>query len=154
MAIKTTKVMAVVEMESFCSTPMPSYLEPLSRIQLPDQNKLTEISYEVINMTERFTTDFQEFKASNADRIDKIECLIWENVMVHDTVQTEDMKQQVKLLQNDRLRMESESLLKVYDLLSVQQTNTREINDNTENSITVKATGKSKKTKLNHQQGH
>ena len=50
--------------------------------------------------------------------------------------------------------MESESLLKVYDLLSVHQINTREINDNTENFMTVKETGKNKKTKLNHQQGH
>ena len=35
--------------------------------------------------------------------------------MGHDTVQTEDIKQQVELLQNEnnRLRMESESLLKV-----------------------------------------
>ena len=42
--------------------------------------------------TEHFATDFQEFKASTAERIDKIERLIWENVMRHDTVQTEDMK--------------------------------------------------------------
>ena len=41
--------------------------------------------------------------------IDKIERLIWENVMEHDTVQTKDMKQ-VELLQNEtnRLRMEPE----------------------------------------------
>ena len=38
--------------------------------------------------------------------------------------------------------MESESLLKVTELLSVQQINTREINDNRENFITVKETGK------------
>ena len=50
--------------------------------------------------------------------------------------------------------MESESLLKVIELLSVQQINTREINDNTENFITVKETGKNKKTKLKHQQDH
>ena len=43
-------------------------------------------------------------------------------------------------------------LLKVIDLLSVQQINTHEANDNTENSITVKGTGKNKKIKLNHQQ--
>ena len=133
---------------------MPSFLEPPARIQSSDKNELTEISYEVNNVTEHFATDFQEFKASNAERIDKIERLTWENVMVHDTVPTEDMKQQAELLQNDRFRMESESLLKVYDLLSVHQINTREINDNTENFMTVKETGKNKKTKLNHQQGH
>ena len=48
--------------------------------------------------------------------------------------------------------MESESLLKVIVLLSVQQINTHEANDNTENFITVKGTGKNKKIKLNHQQ--
>ena len=42
--------------------------------------------------TEHFATDFQEFKASTAERIDKIERLIWSNVRGHDTVQTEDMK--------------------------------------------------------------
>ena len=47
--------------------------------------------------------------------------------------------------------MKSESLLKVIELLSVQQINTHEANDNTEN-ITVKETGKNKKIKLNHQQ--
>ena len=41
------------------------------------------------------------------------------------------MKQQVELLENEnsRLRIESESLLKVTKLLSVQQKNTREINN-------------------------
>ena len=55
------------------------------------------------------------------------------------------MKQQVKLLQNESniLRMELESLLKVTELLSVQQKN-----------ITVKETGKSNKSKLNHQQDY
>ena len=43
-------------------------------------------------------------------------------------------------------------MLKVIELLSVQQINTREINDNTENFITVKETGNNNKTKLNHQQ--
>ena len=43
--------------------------------------------------------------------------------------------------------MESESLLKIIELLSVKQINPREINDNTE-------TGKNKKTKLNHQQDY
>ena len=102
---------------------------------------------------EHFVTDFQEFKASTAERIDKIERLLWENVTGHDTVQTEYIKQQEELLQNEnnRLRMESESLLKVIELLSVQQINTHEANDNTEN-ITVKETGKNKKIKLNHQQ--
>ena len=52
------------------------------------------------------------------------------------------MKQQVGLLQNEdnRLRKESESLLKIIELLSVQQLITREINDNTENVRTVKKT--------------
>ena len=67
--------MVVVEMES--------------RIQSPDQNELTEITYK---MTKYFPTDFQEFKANTAEKIDKIACLIWENVMGYDTVQTEDMK--------------------------------------------------------------
>ena len=53
-----------------------------------------------------------EFKASTAERIDKIEHLIWENVMGHDTVKTKNMKQQVELLQNENsiLQMESKSL--------------------------------------------
>ena len=50
--------------------------------------------------------------------------------------------------------MESESLLKVIELLLVQQTNTREVNDNTENFIAVKETNKIKKTKLNHQHNY
>ena len=76
----------------------------------------------MVNVTEHFASDFQEFKASTAERINKIERLIWENVIGHDTVQTEDMKQQVELLkkENNRLRMESESLLKAIELLSVQ----------------------------------
>ena len=71
--------------------------------------------------------------------------------MGHDT---EYIKQQVELLQNEnnRLRMESESLLKVIELLSVQQINTHEANSNTDNFITVKETGKNNKIKLNHQQ--
>ena len=65
--------------------------------------------------------------------------------MGHDT---EYIKQQVELLQNEnnRLRMESESLLKVIELLSVQQINTHEANDNTENFITVKETVKTRKS--------
>ena len=53
-------------------------------------------------------------RASTAKRIDKIECLLGENVTGHDTVQTEYIKQQVELLinENNRLRMEPESLLK------------------------------------------
>ena len=128
---------------------MPSFLETPSRIQSADQNELTEIAYdEMINVMEHFVTDFQEFKASTAERIDKIERLLWENVTGHDTVQTEYIKQQEELLQNEnnRLRMESESLLKVIELLSVQQINTHEANDNTENFITVKETVKTRKS--------
>ena len=65
--IKTTKVMAVVEMESLFSTPMPSFLETPSIIQSVDQKELTEIAYEMINVMEHFVTDFQEFKASRKD---------------------------------------------------------------------------------------
>ena len=47
--------------------------------------------------------------------------------MRHNTVQTEDMKQQVELLQygNNGLRIISECLLKIIELLPVQQINTR-----------------------------
>ena len=135
------------------STPMPSFFETPLRIQSADQNELTEIAYEMINVMEHLVTDFQEFKASTGDRIDEIELLSWENVMGHDTVQTEYIKQQVEFLQNEknRLRMESESLLKVIDMLSVQQINTHEANNNTENFTTVTETGKNKRIKLNHQ---
>ena len=110
----------------------------------------------MINVTEHFATHFQEFKASTTERIDNIEGLIWENVMGHDTVQAEYMKQQVKLLQNEnnKLRMETESSRKVLELLSVQQINTREINGNTGNLVVVKETGKNKKTKLRDQQDY
>ena len=56
--------------------------------------------------------------------------------------QQADMKQQAELLQTEtnRLRMELESSLKLTELLSVQQINTREINGNTENFKTVKET--------------
>ena len=56
--------------------------------------------------------------------------------------QQADMKQQAELLQTEtnRLRMELESSLKVTELSSVQQINTREINGNTENFKTVKET--------------
>ena len=141
--------MTVVELELLFSTPMLSFLEIPLRIQSADQNELTEIIYEIINVMERFATDFQELKASTAERIDKAERLIWENVVRHDTVQTENMKQQVHFLQNEnnRLRAESESLPEVIELLSVQQINTRKINDNTENFTTVKKkTVKTRKT--------
>ena len=74
--------------------------------------------------------------------------------IVGNTVQTEYIKQQADFLQdeNNRLRIESQSLLKVIELSSVQQINTHEANDNTGNFITVKETGKSKKIKLNHEQ--
>ena len=64
----------------------------------------------------------------------------WKNVIEHDT---EYIKQQVELLQNEnnRLRMESESLIKVIELLSVQQINTHEANNSTNDFITVKETG-------------
>ena len=141
-------------MESLFSTPTTSFLERRPRFQSANQNKLTEIAYEMINVMEHFVTDLQEFKASTAERIDKIERLLCKNVMGYDLVPTEDMKQQAELLQNEnsRLRIESESLLIVIELLSVQQINTREIKDNTENFIAVKETSKNKQTKLNHQQ--
>ena len=46
-----------------------------------------------------FVTDFQEFKLSTAERIDKIKLLLWENVTGHDIVRAEYIKQQVELLQ-------------------------------------------------------
>ena len=132
--------MAVAEMESLFSTPVPSFLETPPRIQSADQNELTKIASEIINVMEDFVTDFQEFKASIAERIDKIERLLQENVTGHDGVQTEYIKQKVELLQNEinRLRMESESLLKVIQLLSVRQINNHEANENKEYFITVK----------------
>ena len=63
--------MAVVEIESLLSTPLPSFLETPSRIQSADRNELTEIAYEIINVMEHFVTDFQEFKTSTAERINK-----------------------------------------------------------------------------------
>ena len=59
--IEATGVMAVVEMESVFSTPMPSFLETPPRIQSADQNQLTQIVYKIINIMEHFVTDFQEF---------------------------------------------------------------------------------------------
>ena len=112
--------MAVVKTESLFFTPMPSLLEKPSRIQSADQNELTEIAYDMIDLAEDFATDFQEFKTITAERI---EPLIWENFTGHDTVQTIHMKQQVELLQNEsiRLRMKSESLLKVTEFLSAEK---------------------------------
>ena len=94
----------------------------------------------MISVTENFATDFQEFKASTAERIDKIVHLIWENVMGNDTVQAKDIKQQKELLQNEikQTQTESPALLKVIELLLVQQINTQKIDDNTEKIITVK----------------
>ena len=62
----------------------------------------------------------------------------------HDTVKTEEMKQQVELLQNEksRLRIESKFLLKVTEMLSVQQINIHDINKNTENFKAAKETRK------------
>ena len=70
--------------------------------------------------------------------------------MGHDTVQTEELLQN----ENNTLRMESESLLKVIELLSAQQINTCKINGNIDNFMKVKETSKNKKTKLNHQQDY
>ena len=50
--------------------------------------------------------------------------------------------------------MESECILKLVELRPVREINSREINDNTENFIAVKETGKNRKTKLNHQQDY
>ena len=105
--------MTAVKMEWLFYTSMPSVMEIRLRILSAGQNNLTEITYEMINVTEHFANNFQEFKTSIVESIDKIEHLILENVSGHDTVQTEDMKQQVDLLENEnnRLRMESESLV-------------------------------------------
>ena len=51
--------MAVVEIELLFSTPMPPFIETPSRIQSADQNKLTGIAYEMINVMDHFVTDFQ-----------------------------------------------------------------------------------------------
>ena len=81
-------------MESLFSTPMPSFVETPPRIQSAGQNELTEMAF-----TKHFVTDFQEFKPSTAERIDKIKLLLWENVTGHDIVRAEYIKQQVELLQ-------------------------------------------------------
>ena len=59
-------------MESLFSTLMSSFLEAPLRIQLADQNELTEIAYKMINVMEHFKTDFQEFKAIIAEAIDNV----------------------------------------------------------------------------------
>ena len=111
----------------------------------------------MINVTEHFATDFQELKSSSTERIDKIERLILENVAEYETkdmkheVKTKDMKQQIELFQNghNRLKVETESLFKVIELLSAHQINIRKINGSTE-KIIVKEAGRGKKNKLNH----
>ena len=69
--------MAVVEMELLFSMLILSFLETPLKIQSADQNEFTEIASEIINVTEHFETDFLECKANTAERIDKIERLIW-----------------------------------------------------------------------------
>ena len=131
-----------------------------SRIQSADQNELTEIAYKKINVTKHFASDFQEFKASTTEGIDKIERLTLEestpqngqthwsnsplptnclsvfdhfmwlalkglilgNFTEYETVKTKNMKQQEEFIENEnnRLKMEVESLLKANELLSVQ----------------------------------
>ena len=73
--------MEVAEMESLFSTPMSSFLETPSRIQSADQ-KAYEIAYEIINVTEHFANDLQEFKTSTAESINKIERLVLKSVTV------------------------------------------------------------------------
>ena len=127
---------------------MPSFLETPPRIQSSNQKDLTEIAYEIINVTEHFATNFQEIKASNPEMIDKIERLILENVMRNNTVKTETTS---RVLQNgnNRLENESESSLKIIILLSVQQINAGQINASTEKFIAVNETSKSKEKKTN-----
>ena len=72
-------------MESLFSTLTPSFSETPSRIQSADQNKLTEIACEIINVMEHFATDLQEFKANTAGRVDKIERQIMGNATEHDS---------------------------------------------------------------------
>ena len=59
---------------------MPPFLEKLSRIQSANQSHLTKIAYKMIVMDD-FATDLQEFKASTAERIDKIEHLYYEKML-------------------------------------------------------------------------
>ena len=46
----------------------------------------------MINVTEHFATDIQEFKASTTERVDKIEHLLLENVMEYETVKKKRKK--------------------------------------------------------------
>ena len=46
----------------------------------------------MINVTEHFATDIQEFKASTTERVDKIEHLLLENVMEYETVKKKKKK--------------------------------------------------------------
>ena len=58
----------------------------------------------MINVTEHFATDIQEFKASTTERVDKIEHLLLENVMEYETVkkkEKKEMKQPTELLKNE-----------------------------------------------------
>ena len=59
----------------------------------------------MINVTEHFATDIQEFKASTTERVDKIEHLLLENVMEYEIVKKKrkkkEMKQPTELLQNE-----------------------------------------------------
>ena len=65
--------MAAIEMEPLFSTPMPSFLETPLRTQWPDQNELTEITYEMI-VTDHIATNLQELKANTAKKIDMGMC--------------------------------------------------------------------------------
>ena len=46
----------------------------------------------MINVTEHFATDIQEFKASTTEKIDKIEHLLLENVTEYETVKKKEKK--------------------------------------------------------------
>lgn len=46
----------------------------------------------MIDVTEHFATDIQEFKASTTERIDKIEHLLLENVTEYETVKKKRKK--------------------------------------------------------------
>ena len=46
----------------------------------------------MINVTEHFATDIQEFKASTTERVDKIEHLLLENVTEYETVKKKRKK--------------------------------------------------------------
>ena len=71
----------------------------------------------------------------------------------HSTSRKYETTSRVVRNENSRLRIESETLLKVTKLLSVQQKNTQEIN-NKENIIAVTEISKNKKAKLNHRQNY